>query len=330
MRRRRGVVLRNRSAGGIQRLFSWAVHPVRGGGEVLCGAHGPKPIQWRNPRRESILRVYDIQRGVIVKAGTNSRTAGALCAIAALCVAFVISCDGGEHDADHVIDRMIKAHGGSEKIELIQDYVGRGFMKNLASTSVSQSDPFDIYRRGPLFKNRIMKLRGGKAVDVGLTIYDGREGYQWQYSTGKQSVPTWQFDIMRYLFPRVLGWAQRMDRPGEIVTGEHEYYVERVRYINGDNIVTIGVDDRTWLLKDVRITSVSDSAFSFSEAYDNYREVDGVPFPGRFKGKYRDMPYYEYFIPVIEYDVELPDSVFAVTADDTIDIFHPDTTEQSP
>ncbi len=249
--------------------------------------------------------------------------------IAVLCVTFMISCCGGAGDADNVIKRMVKAHGGPDKIELVQSYVGRGFMKNITSTSVVQSDPFDIYRNGPLFKNRIMKLRGGQATDVGLTIFDGREGYQWRYRGGRSPVALWQFEIMGYLFPQVLVWARQPDLVGEIVTGEHEYYIERVRYRSGDNIVTIGVDDRTWLLKEVRIASVSDTAFTFSEKYDDYREVDGVPFPNRFTGKYRDNLYYEYFIPVIDYNVELPDSLFAVTSDDTIDIVRPDTTGES-
>lgn len=240
----------------------------------------------------------------------------------------MISCAGSTDDPDVVIERMVKAHGGSIKIESIQSYVGRGFMKNLTSKSVVRSDPFDIFRRGPLYKNRLVKLRSGNVTDIGITIFDGNEGYQWRYGDGRSAVAAWQFEILKYLFPQVLEWVQGLDLSGEIVTSEHEYYVERVRYVSGDDIITIAVDDRTWMLKEVRITSVSDSAFSFSESYDNYREVEGVPFPGRFTGKYRDNLYYEYFIPVIEYDVELPDSVFTVTAEDTIDIFIPDTLQR--
>ena len=261
--------------------------------------------------------------------GTDSRVA-VLIMGCTLCAAIVIGCAGGAGDASDVMKRMVRAHGGPDKIEMIQSYVGRGFMKNLASTAVAQSDPFDIYRRGRLFKNRIVKLRDGKAVDTGLTIFDGREGYQWRYGTGRSPVAAWQFELMAYLFPQILAWAQQPDLAGEIVTGEHEYYIERVRYRSGDNIITIGVDDRTWLLKEIQIASVSDSSFSFSESYDNYREVEGVPFPGRFTGKYRNNLYYEYFIPVIKLEVELPDSLFTVTVDDTIDIFQPDTTEESP
>jgi hypothetical protein len=246
-----------------------------------------------------------------------------------LCIMLTVSCGGGMNDAGDVMKRMVKAHGGAEKIAVVQNYMGRGFMKNLGSTSVAQSDPFDIYRRGPLYKNRVVKLGEGKAVRVGLTIFDGSEGYQWRYGTGKRPVPAWQFEIMRYLFPMVLEWVRQNNLGGEIVTGEHEYNIERVRFESGDNIVTVTVDDRTWLLKHVLITSVSDSAFSFSEAYDNYREVEEVPFPGRFTGTYRGRPYYEYFIPVIEYGLELPDSLFTVTAEDTIDFARPDTIPES-
>lgn len=240
----------------------------------------------------------------------------------------MISCAGRTDDPDVVIKRMVKAHGGPTKIKRIQSYVGRGFMKNLTSRAVVKSDPFDIFRRGPLFKNRLVKLQAGTVTDIGITIFDGKLGYQWRYGAGRTAVASWQFEIMKYLFPQVLEWVQGLSLPGEIVTSEHEYYVERVRYVNGDDIITITVDDRTWLLKEVRITSASDSAFSFSEGYDNYREVEGVPFPGRFTGEYKDNLYYEYFIPVIEYDVELPDSVFTVTAEDTADIFVPDTLQR--
>jgi hypothetical protein len=260
----------------------------------------------------------------------DSSTARLQCAIAVLCVICMFSCSNDVDDASDVVERMIEAHGGPDKIELVQSYVGRGFMKNLMSTTVAQSDPFDIYRNGPLFKNRIVKLRAGRVTDVGLTIFDGREGYQWQYSTGRSPVASWQFEIMRYFFPQVLVWAQQPDLAGELVTGEHEYYIERVRYVSGDNVVTIGVDTRTWLLKEVQITSVSDTVFAFSERYGDYRDVDGVPFPNRFTGKYRGNLYYEYLIPVIDYDVELPDSLFAVTLDDTMDIVQPDTTGETP
>lgn len=246
--------------------------------------------------------------------------------IAVMCVTVLVSCGGGVRDADDVVTRMIDAHGGPDAIAQVQSHIGRGFIKNLSSTSVVRSDPFDIYRRDSLYKNRIMKLRGGRAVDVGLVIFDGEEGYEWRYRGGKRPVASWQFEIMQYLFPRVLAWVRRQDGAGEIVTGEHEHNIERVRFTRGDHIVTIGVDDKTWLLEEVSVTSASDTAFTFAEEYGDYRTVDGVPFPGRYSGTYRGKDYYEYFIPVIEYDVELPDSVFAVTADDTIDIVRPDTT----
>ncbi len=237
----------------------------------------------------------------------------------------MISCASRTDDPDVVIERMVKAHGGSAMIQRIQSYVGRGFMKNLQSKSVVQSDPFDIFRRGPLYKNRIVRLREGNVTDIGITIFDGSKGYQWRAGAGRSDVAAWQFEMLQYLFPQVLEWVQGLELAGEIVTSEHEYYIERIRYVSGDDIITIAVDDRTWLLKEVRVASVSDSAFSFSEGYDNYREVEGVPFPGRFMGEYKDNPYYEYFIPVIEFGVELPDSVFTVTAEDTVDIFEPDT-----
>jgi hypothetical protein len=260
-----------------------------------------------------------------VKAGTNSRALKAVLIFAVLCIACAVSCGGGVDDGKAVLRRMVNAHGGGTKIDDVQNYIGRGFMKDIANRNVARSDPFDIYRKGPLFKNRIVKIRAGEPVSVGLTIYDGREGYQWQYGVGARPVSPWQFEIMRYLFPQVLKVVHDSEPPVELVTGEHEYGVERIRFTRDDNIVTIGVDDQTWLLKDVRITSVSDTAFSFSEDYRDYREVDGVQFPGRFTGQHRGRPYYEYFISVIEYGIDLPDSLFMVTADDTMAVARRDT-----
>ena len=72
----------------------------------------------------------------------------------------------------------------------------------------------------------------------------------------------------------------------------------------------------TWL-EGVMVTLQSDTVLVFEEHYDNYREVDGVPFPGRFTGIILGEKAYEYFLPTIEYGVELPDSIFTVMVSDT-------------
>ncbi|MCK4237040.1 MAG: hypothetical protein KAX38_07955 [Candidatus Krumholzibacteria bacterium] len=238
-----------------------------------------------------------------------------------LAVCFLFSCSGRVDRPEVAVKKMICAYGGAEKIDFLTNYVGKGFMKNLSSKSVVSHYPFDLYQKDHLFKNRFVKVTRGKVTDIRVTVFDGREAYQWQYGEGKKDVPMWEFAILKYRFPLVLKWLRDSRAKGEIITDAGVEGVCRMRYLDGDDIVTFSLDDKSWLLKEVEIQSATDSAFVYSEAYSDYRDMDGIPFPNRFTGTFKGQPYYEYFIPVIEYGVDLPDSLFKVTAEDTAEIF---------
>lgn len=240
-----------------------------------------------------------------------------------------VSCYGKVDRPEVAVKKMIKAFGGAEKVELLQSYSGKGFMKVISSTAVAKSNPFDVYQNGVMFKNKIMKLSEGKLVDVMITVYDGREGYQWHYGEGRKNVSGWEFDILEYRFPRILKWVQESGIQGEIVTEEYDWDVCRVRYYNDDDIVTLILDNKSWLLEGVELASRSDTTYSYSEAYGNYREVEGVPFPNRFTGTFKGRLYYEYFVPAIEYGITLQDTMFKVTRQDTIDISRPAKVDES-
>ncbi len=238
-----------------------------------------------------------------------------LCALAAAAV--LVSCSGMVDDPETVEKKLVAAYGGPDRIRLLQNYTGKGFMKDFSSTVAAKSHPLDIYQRGELFKTTITRLSKGKPVELMMTIYDGSELYQWIYSQGRKEIPLWELNIKKYKFPNVLVWIQQTDVRGTLSTDTAEMGIYRLHYENEDDIVDLMVDGKSWLLKETRITSKADSAFMYSEVYGDYREIDGVPFPNRYTGTYKNNPYYEYMIPVIKYGTELPDSIFSVTSADT-------------
>lgn len=233
------------------------------------------------------------------------------------------SCSSAVNNPEKAARRTIKAYGGEEKARQLSDFVGKGFMKNLSSRSVARSYVFDVYQSGKKFKHMVMKTTRGKLTDVIVTFYDGEQGFQYKYSGGKKDLVSWEVAMVKYRFPFVLTWMQDSGLTGEIVTGSGDEGVCLLRYENKDDIVTLTMDSKSWRLKEVEVTSVTDSSFVYREAYDNYRLVEGVPFPGRFTGFYSGSRYYEYFIPSIEWGVDLPDSVFSVMVGDTVKVEKP-------
>jgi hypothetical protein len=242
-----------------------------------------------------------------------------------LCIGFLASiltiacaCSGKIEKPEDAVERMVRAYGGPEKIAKLKNFKGLGFIKNLMSETVARSYPYDIYQKGTLFKSRITVIENSVMVDVRINIDDGRERYLWQYSGGKREAPDWEFELIKYKFPLALEWLQDPGVAGTVVTGPEDAGTHRLRYEIGDGIVTFTINGSSWLLEKMEVGSVSDTSFSFSEEYGNYREIEGnVPFPNRFTGTYRGMPYYEFFIPVIEYGIDIPDGFFRVTAEDT-------------
>ena len=55
-------------------------------------------------------------------------------------------------------------------------------------------------------------------------------------------------------------------------------------------MVTIALDRKSWLLSGVEIENVNDTAAVFTESYDHYTDIAGIPFPQEFKATFRGAP----------------------------------------
>jgi len=79
----------------------------------------------------------------------------------------------------------------------------------------------------------------------------------------------------------------------------------------------VGLNEQSFLVREVSVTSTADSTFSFREEYSDYVKTDDIWFPNRFTGYFKDKMYFEFFIPVVRFGVEFPDSFFTVIESDT-------------
>lgn len=229
----------------------------------------------------------------------------------------IASCSGMVDKPEDAVKKTVRAYGGPQKVELLRNYLGKGFMKDLTSTSVAKSHPLDVYQKGRLFKSSLYRLYQGKLTDVMVLYYDGHTSYQWMNKQGRREITGLGIELVDYKFPLVLTWIQEPGRTGEILPGDDEHTC-RLQYQHENDLITLTLDTKSWLLKEVEIVRGLEYNAVYNEAYDNYREVDGIPFPSRFTGKFLGKVTYEFLISLIEIDVDLPDSLFQVTVDDTL------------
>ncbi len=231
----------------------------------------------------------------------------------------VFSCSGRVNNPRQAVDRIIKAYGGEEKVDELQHYVGRGFIRDLTSKNVARSHPFDIFRNGQKLKTKTMMVRDGQLVNIQIVVYDGEEGYRFLYSTGKvDRLPGTELELQKYRFPLVLKWLLNRGESGKITGDESGEPGEVIlSYRDGEYLVKIRADRKKWLLRNVEVRNQSDSNFVYQEDYGDYRKVKGVWFPNRFTAWMSGERYFEYLIPVIRYGEEFPDSLFSVLVSDT-------------
>jgi hypothetical protein len=228
----------------------------------------------------------------------------------------VAACAGGVGNPEAMIKKMVKAYGGPGKVHRLQTFVGKGFIKE-PSQAIASSNAFDLYMKGPLYKHKVYRAPGGKLSDVIILCFDGRESHEWMKGRGLKQVPTMELAFSKYRFPAVLEWAQSASLKGEILPSGKRDRDVRVRYRDGDVSVTLDIDRKSRLLNGVELGSASDTSFSYVEAYGNYWNVDGIPFPGTFKASFKGQPYFDYVFPFVELGAQLPDSLFKVTEADT-------------
>jgi hypothetical protein len=235
---------------------------------------------------------------------------------AALLALACVACSGVPSSPEGVAKKMLRAHGGAENAVRIRSYAAKGFIKDMGSDVVARNFAFDIYRKGDLYKHKVMNAPAGKLTDVIVLYFDGTTSREWLKGQGIKEVPTMELGLLKYRFPDCIQWAQTA--AGELLPVAKRDSVVQVRYTDGPNVVTLAVDRATWLLSGVEVRSSADTVAAFAERYDHYTDLAGVPFPQEFKATFRGAPYYEYLLSVIDLDAALPDSIFRVTNEDTM------------
>ncbi|MBN2070543.1 MAG: hypothetical protein JW814_03710 [Candidatus Krumholzibacteriota bacterium] len=234
----------------------------------------------------------------------------------------VISCSGEVRNADSAVERMMKAYGGEEKALRLMSYSGKGFIKKIPHVYVAESYPFDIYQKGPLFKNKVMIVEQGVLTDVRILVANKDELFSWTGLTGKGTVPAWELDLVKYRFPGIFGWVAETGSKAELLDSAGEDGTCKVRYSNGDDLITLVIDTDSWLLKESVVESVSDTSFVSRDVYGEYRNIDGDWFPGRFTGYMRGKLYYEYLLVKVEIGIDIPDSIFTIIPEDTVKLYN--------
>jgi hypothetical protein len=241
----------------------------------------------------------------------------------ALLVFSFASCSGVPSSPEGAAKKMLRAYGGEKKAVRLQSFAGKGFMKDLSSDKVAKSYAFDIYRKGNLYKHKIMTAPMGKLTDVMVMYFDGTTSHQWTKGKGVHTIPSSELALLKYRFPECILWAQTAGRAGSVLPVKKGDPVVRIRYTDGSDVITIALDRKSWLLSGVEVTNANDSTAKFTDSYDHYTDVVGIPFPQEFKATFKGAPYYEYLLSVIDLEATMPDTLFRVTNEDTIGLFTP-------
>ena len=241
---------------------------------------------------------------------------------ALLALAFV-SCSGVPSSPEGAAKKMLRAYGGEKKAARLQSFAAKGFIKDLSSETIAKSYAFDVYRKGNLYKHKVMAAPVGKLTDVIVLYFDGTTSREWLKGKGTHEIPSMELGLLKYRFPGVIQWVKTAARAGKMIPVQKGDNVVRIRYTDGSELVTVALDRKSWLLSGVEISSTTDTAAAFTESYDHYTDIAGIPFPQEFKATFRGVPYYEYLLSVIDLDAVLPDTLFRVTNEDTIGLFGP-------
>jgi hypothetical protein len=268
-------------------------------------------------------------RNVVAGRPAGNAVNSVLASVAALALALSIgACSGVPANPEGAARKMMRAYGGPAKAARLETFSGKGFIRDLSSEAVAKSYAFDIYRKGPFYKQVIMSAPGGKLTDVIVVYFDGTTAYAWMNGKGTTTIDAMELGLLKYRFPDVIQWAQGASKTGEVLPGSKGDDPVRVRYRDGDLEVILALDRKSWLLSSVEVKSPKVSSDVFVESYNYYTDVEGIPFPQEFKATYRGNRYYEYMLVKIELGGELPDSLFRVTAEDTTGLAKPPKVEK--
>lgn len=212
---------------------------------------------------------------------------------------------------------VVRAHGGKSAVERLQSYAGKGFIKDPSDTVIAKSNPFDMFRSGVRYKHRLIRMKDGRVGDAIVLSYDGEKTYEWTGRTGLRSTQPMDLALLRYRFPVVLSWLIEKSNTLQVLPVSKADREVHAQFTEEALLVELSFDMQRKLLLGVRIGSLSDSTYVFEERYSNYTDLDGIPFPGRFRAYYRGMPVYDYVLSKVELQPTLPDSIFTVLRSDT-------------
>jgi hypothetical protein len=245
--------------------------------------------------------------------GRTVNTALALIALAALAAA----CSGGAGSPEGAVRKMVGAYGGEKNIPKLTSMEGRGFRKQLPLGHVATNYPLDVFQDGMKYKSRAYRVRDGQVVDVQLLVIGDTERFSWSRKTGAAVVSEWEVEMMSYRLPMILERLARGDLDLEHAESAYWDGLYHVKFTEGDNVVDVGLDENSFLVSQVEISSVSDTSFTFKEEYRDYVKTDGIWYPNRFVGSYKGYDYFEFLIPVVRFGVEFPEGFFTVAPEDT-------------
>jgi hypothetical protein len=237
----------------------------------------------------------------------------ALAALAAL----VVSCSGNLKKPEAAVDRMLKAYGGGKNLPLLTSYEGKGFRKQLPEGHVATNYPFDVFQRKLEYKTKTYRVLDGHVVDLQLLIVNNDEKFAWSLGAGVADVPGWEAEMIGYRFPMIL---ERLSSGGlalEHVESEYWDGMYHINFVEGDNNVDVSLDEESFLVRQISVKSRGNPDFSFREEYSDYVKTDGIWFPNRFTGYFKDVEYFEFIIPVVRFGVEFSDDIFSVMDSDT-------------
>jgi hypothetical protein len=236
-----------------------------------------------------------------------------LCGIAAL----LFSCSGAPGDSDDVIERMIGAYGGQEKIEMLKSFTGNGFMKDQLGQAVIRYWPYDHFQRDTMLKTKVVLMDKGVPYNLRYSTFDGLNHRVADKNNNMLYKLPVEIMMLEYRFPLVFDWMRNSGLDGRLKDNGDESGICRIEYVDKHDLVEVGVDRETWLLRYVRFENRADSTKIYTETYSDYWEVDGVPFPSRFTGTFtNNRPYYEYYFVKVELGADLPDSTFILSEEE--------------
>ena len=227
------------------------------------------------------------------------------------------SCSGTPQKADDVIDRMIGAYGGPEKIELLKSFIGKGFMKDQLGQSVIRYFPYDYFQQDTMVKSMVALTEKGIPYNIRFATFDGINYRVADKNNDMMYKLPMEVVLIKFRFPLVFDWLRNSGADGKLTDNGNESGTCRIEYIDSYNVIEVGVDRKTWLLRYVRFEDKADSMKVYRESYSDYWKVTGIPFPSRFTGSFNDVrPYYEYYFTMIELGADLPDSTFILSEEE--------------